>query len=173
MEIRQAEKSEFRVVRTFYHSLIDALAASPWGPGWKKDIYPAPEELERCILAGQLYIGTGENGIMAAMALNRECNEGYRSLAWPSGAGDDEAGVIHILGVHPAFGRRGYARQMVRCAMEIAREQGMKALRLDVLKGNLPAERLYPSLGFVKVKDIKLYYEDTGWMDFVLYEYTL
>ena len=46
----------------------------------------------------------------------------------------------------------------------------MKAIRLDVLKGNAPAERLYTSLGFVYVDTLKLFYEDTGRVDFELYE---
>ena len=47
----------------------------------------------------------------------------------------------------------------------------MKAVRLDVLKGNVPAERLYKGMGFHYVSTVKLFYEDTGRVDFELYEY--
>ena len=46
----------------------------------------------------------------------------------------------------------------------------MKAVRLDVLKGNVPAERLYKDMGFRYVDTLQLFYEDTGRVDFDLYE---
>ncbi len=49
----------------------------------------------------------------------------------------------------------------------------MKAIRLDVLKGNLPAEKLYSGLGFRYLHTLNMFYEDTGWTDYELYEYTL
>ena len=43
---------------------------------------------------------------------------------------------------------------------------GMKALRLDVLTGNVPAEKLYEGAVFRYVDTVKLFYEDTGRVDF-------
>ena len=62
---------------------------------------------------------------------------------------------------------------MVQKAIDIAKETGMKAIRLDVLGGNIPAERLYQGFGFRYMATLKMYYEDTGWTDFKLYEYVL
>lgn len=59
---------------------------------------------------------------------------------------------------------------MVQYAIDTAAENGGKALRLDVLKGNLPANRLYESFGFQKLYTLNLFYPDTGWTDFELYE---
>lgn len=56
--------------------------------------------------------------------------------------------VIHALGVHPQFSGKGYAKALVRKAIELAAENGMEAIRLDVLEGNTPAENLYQSFGF-------------------------
>lgn len=60
---------------------------------------------------------------------------------------------------------------MVRFALAFAKQTGMKTVRLDVWKGNLPAEKLYESSGFKCVAITPMYYEDTGWTDFELYEY--
>ena len=49
----------------------------------------------------------------------------------------------------------------------------MKAIKLDVLKGNVPAERLYESMGFRYVDTVRLFYEDTGLAEFRLYELEL
>lgn len=40
-----------------------------------------------------------------------------------------------------------------------------------VWKGNLPAEKLYEGFGFKCIATISMYYEDTDWTDFELYEY--
>ena len=50
--------------------------------------------------------------------------------------------------------------------------EGMKEL-VEELKGNVPAERLYPAMGFTYVDTIKLFYEDTGRVDFELFELVL
>ena len=88
-------------------------------------------------------------------------------------ADDSELLIIHTLGVHSDFNGKGYAKAMVQKAIDIARETGMKAIRLDVLGGNIPAERLYQGFGFQYMATLKMYYEDTGWTDFKLYEYVL
>ena len=62
---------------------------------------------------------------------------------------------------------------MVQYAIRLARETGNKAVRLDMLKGNLPAQHLYDGLGFHYVDSLKLYYENTGRTDFDFYEYRL
>ena len=45
MRISKANKDQFEAVRSFYHSLIDAMKDSPYDIGWKKDIYPARSSL--------------------------------------------------------------------------------------------------------------------------------
>ena len=81
--------------------------------------------------------------------------------------------MIHALGVHPDFQGKGCAKAMVRKAITIAGETGMKAIRLDVLAGNIPAENLYQGMGFQYLTSVQMYYEDTGWAAFKLYEYVL
>ena len=55
----------------------------------------------------------------------------------------------------------------------MAADRGMKAIRLDVLEGNLPAEKLYQKVGFQYAGSLNIFYEDTGWADFNLYEYSI
>ena len=76
------------------------------------------------------------------MVLNHACNESYKNCRWQIAADDSEILVIHALGVHPDFQGKGFAKAMVRKAIAIAEETGMKAIRLDVLAGNIPAEKL-------------------------------
>lgn len=173
LTIRPAQPEEFEEVRAFYHRVTDELQNAPYSPGWKKDIYPSPEELRQALQRRQLYVGEGEGRIAAAMTVNHDCNDGYAAVRWPAEAGPEEVTVIHALGVDRALSGRGCGRELVRFVMELARKQGQKVLRLDVLAGNLPAEKLYTGLGFRYVDSQCMYYEDTGWTTYDLYEYVL
>ena len=44
MVISKAARDEYESVRSFYHSMIDALEGTKYHPKWQKDIYPAQEE---------------------------------------------------------------------------------------------------------------------------------
>lgn len=107
------------------------------------------------------------------MVLNHAYNDGYAAVSWAADVPDAQLLVIHALGVHPAFARRGIAQRMVQYAIGTARSQGCRALRLDVLGGNVPAERLYTGQGFARRGTVRMFYDDTGWTDYGLYEYLL
>lgn len=46
-------------------------------------------------------------------------------------------------------------------------------MRLDILGTNAGAERLYTGMGFRFVQARTLFYEDTGWTEYRLFEYPL
>ena len=62
--------------------------------------------------------------------------------------GDTDRWMIGNVAVLPDYRRRGIARQLVQAAVDYARRRGAPAVTLDVLDGNVPAYRLYESLGF-------------------------
>mgnify|MGYP000802467617 FL=1 len=114
------------------------------------------------------------NGRMAsAMILNHECNDGYQDITWPAALPPASITLIHALGVHPEYAGQHIGRRMVEFAADKAKTAGQKALRLDVLKGNTPAEKLYTRFGFQSRSVVRMYYEDTGWTDYEVYEYLL
>ena len=149
------------------------MAGSTVYVGWKKDIYPSSEFLRKAAEKGELYYAEDGEGIAAAMVFNHDCNEGYEAFPWQTEAERTEIMVIHALGVHPRCSRRGYAKAMLREAIALAEKNGMKAIRLDVLEGNFPAEKLYAGFGFQYRGTVLMYYEDTGWKNFLLYELPL
>lgn len=173
MDITKASPAEYEAVRQFYHSLIEALDGLPYHPMWQKDVYPAPEALQTALRDGELYTGRTEGRIAASMVVNQRCNPEYREAAWPEELSPSEFMVIHMLGVHHDFAGRGFAKEMVHYAIKQAEEAGMKAIRLDVLTGNVPAEKLYTGMGFSYVDTLKLFYEDTGRVEFRLFEYRI
>ena len=173
MEIIKASEKQYSAVRAFYHSMIDGLKGTPYDLGWKKDIYPAPDFLMDSIHNGELYIMLDEGEIIASMVMNHECNDSYQEFQWPTKAQASEVTVIHALGVHTAYGGKGIGRQMMQFAIDTSQRNKQKVIRLDVLKGNLPAERLYSGMGFQKLHTLQMFYENTGWTEFELYEYEI
>lgn len=173
MVIKNAEPSQFQAVREFYYDVIDAVGSSRDSVGWKKDVYPSPDFLLDSIRNGELFLALEDETVVGAMVLNHCCNDAYRAFSWPVQAGDEEVTVIHALAVRPSWRNRGCAKQLVRFAIDRARQHRQKAIRLDVLKGNRNAEKLYAGMGFRYLHTLPMFYEDTGWTDFELYEYPL
>lgn len=79
---------------------------------------------------------------------------------------DDPQGnpVVHIhdLAVDPAHRRRGVATALLDELIRIAREQGIRILRLEVRFDNPEARAFYQHHGFRETGCIPLYYEDGG-----------
>ena len=171
-EIILAAPEDFPRVRAFYHSLIDEMQHLPWFPCWEKGIYPSDETLLGYISRGEMCLRTVDGEIAAAAALSSHLDGGDEIL-WPSGAKEGEYGTVNMVAVHPRFSRRGFARQMVSHLMEIARETGLRALRLDVVDRNTPAQQLYTGLGFQYVDSMTSVFDDGSSLRFALYELTL
>lgn len=173
LQIRTAHPVDYADVRDFYYALTDAMEHAEFKPGWEKDVYPTQDFLCSSIENAELYIGEMDGRIVSCMVVNHAYNDGYRQAQWSVEAADTELLVIHALGVHPEFSSRGFAKQMVRYVMDSARRSSVKTIRLDVLDGNLPAEKAYRALGFQYRDTLRMFYEDTGWTAFKLFEYIL
>ena len=172
-QIRRALPYEGRVALELYHRIIDDMENMRFKPGWRKGVYPSAETVYHAAQRGELYMATQEDEPVGVMILNHVGNEGLRDAAWKVKADPSEVLLIHALGVHPSAAQQGVGRTMVEEAIQIARAIGQKTVRLDVMNGNLPAERLYRGTGFRFVERTTLFYPDTGWCKYDLYEYPL
>lgn len=173
LQIRSAGNDDYSDVRSFYASLIETLQEAEYSPGWEIDIYPTQEFLIRSIECGELYIGEAEGQIVSCMVVNHQYNEGYKEVRWSVEAEDSELLIIHLLGVHPMYSGQGVAKQMVQQVIKTAKENGIKTIRLDVLEGNIPAEKSYTKVGFTYLDTVQMFYEDTGWTGYKLFEYLI
>lgn len=173
LQFRAADSRDYKNVRAFYDVLIDAMADAEYKPGWEKDIYPTQAFLIGSIEKGELYLGEMDGQLVSCMVVNHEYNDGYREIHWSVEAEDAELLVIHALGVSPAVSGKGIAKQMVQQVLRMAREGSVKTIRLDVLEGNLPAEKAYTGMGFQYLDTIQMFYEDTGWTNYQLFELVL
>ncbi len=72
------------------------------------------------------------------------------------------ADELHVmtLAVHPERRRRGFARVLIRAALNRAVSDGARCAYLEVRPNNLAARALYRSLGFVETGVRPGYYGD-------------
>jgi len=57
-------------------------------------------------------------------------------------------GYISVLAILPEFRSRGYARILIRTAMEHLRHASQRSIRIHVEKENTAARKLHESMGF-------------------------
>ena len=69
---------------------------------------------------------------------------------------------IHNLATHVDFRRRGIARLLLDQVFSQASAQSISRVTLEVRKSNLPAQKLYESIGFSTTGVRKGYYCDDG-----------
>ena len=159
---RRADERELGAVWRFYEQVCAAQSDSQYGPGWHIGVYPAPDDIEEHTRRGELMLYCVDDRIAAAAVLTERDDPMYAAVRWPTEAAPEEVGAVHLLAVHPDHRGRGLAGELVDALIRRARENGKKCLRLDVILGNLPAERLYLSRGFRFVEERTVFYEDTG-----------
>lgn len=173
MKLRKADSNEFYAVRDFYWNLIDDMEKQQNTVAWKKDVYPTEQFLEESILNGTMYVLYIDEEITACVVLNSLWNEGYDGLPWSIDCPREKVLVPHALGVRADAQNRGVGKCVVEDIIEIARASGRDTIRLDILSGNAAAERLYTKMGFKYVQEKDMFYEDTGWTKFIMYELVL
>lgn len=69
---------------------------------------------------------------------------------------------IHNLAVHVDFRRQGIARLLLGRVLSQAKAQSAARVMLEVRKSNLPAQKLYESIGFSTSGIRRGYYSDDG-----------
>lgn len=116
--------------------LFEAIARDPAAARFHPHAFTPEAARAICGHAGRdLYFGMVEGGEFVAYGMLRGWDAGYET---PS---------LGIYVAEPARGS-GAAREMMSCLHEAARAQGAKRVRLKVYPDNLPARRLYESLGY-------------------------
>ena len=170
---RQAVQEDMDGVLALYDQVIERFQAQTGTMAWQKGVYPTRANFQQAIQAGALYLGELEGRLAAGMVVTQGTDKTYGNPPWRVDAPDLETAVIHTLGVSPDFAGQGLGLDMMRQGAELAREKGWRALRLDVLEDNAPAQRFYERAGFVYIQTKQIWYESTGLASFLLYEYAV
>ncbi|MDO5774219.1 MAG: GNAT family N-acetyltransferase [Spirochaetales bacterium] len=173
MTLIRATESDFERLAEFYRRTVSETKGMELYARWIYGLHPTDEMIHGHIKCGNMFFSELDGKIASAVAAV-PCQEmEYHDVPWNLNLADDEVSVVHILCVAPEVQKKGIAARTMRRLIEMSRESGKKAVRLDALKCNTPARRLYESLGFSQVAERGWHTENAGQADFVLYELEL
>lgn len=146
--IRKAVSTDLPAISAIYEAILDREEQGPVYTNWQRGKYPTVDTARGALDAGTLYVGEDGGVLWGVVNLNGEQLPEYDAIPWSIPAEREQVGVIHTLCIHPAQSGKGLARQMVAFCEKESRRLGKTVIRLDTWEGNLPANRLYPSLGY-------------------------
>lgn len=115
---------------------------------FKKDVYPTRKDIEKAINAATLYVYEKDNNIIGSIIMDKVQPKEYATITWGQSLIDDEVMVIHLLIVRLSMARKKIASALVLYAMEFAKNNSCKVIRLDTGSQNIPAISLYKKFGF-------------------------
>ena len=148
MNFRLATMDDLPQLKKVYKKIIENMNKNNiyiWD-----EIYPC--ELFRDDIENNcLYVLTENNEIASAFVLC-DSNVGSDSVQWESK--HDEALYMSRFGVNVDYLKRGVGKRMINLATELARDKGVKYLRLFVADINEPATNFYIKNGFQKVEGV-------------------
>ena len=88
--------------------------------------------------------------------------EDEQLIGWGcAGVTPPEARLMTIA-VLPGYRRIGYGKTLLKALLQAAADTGCGYMELECRAGNLPAQQMYKTHGFIKVGISKGYYTDTG-----------
>lgn len=148
MEIIKCSMEHLDCVADLYDKVTAYLVRTINYPKWIPGKYPGRESTKRAISDNVQYACIKDGKVVGAFILNDDPQGNYSVGDWRQNLSDGEYMVIHTLASDPDTYQMGVGKCMVSYCINKARELGFKAVRLDVVPGNLPAIRLYEKFGF-------------------------
>ncbi|MDY0118732.1 MAG: GNAT family N-acetyltransferase [Bacilli bacterium] len=170
MKLDKATINDFESIIKFYDDVTLRTPDMETYARWKKGQHPTEEGIKAYIEEGSMYLYKENDTIVGAMAVTMYQGEDYHAIEWAKHVEDNEASVIHILAVNPDYQGTGVGAEMIREAINLSVDLGMKSIRLDALASNTPAHKIYKRIGFEYRGKQHLYAENTGWTDFLFFE---
>lgn len=171
--IEPAGAGDLEATWQLYEDVCAQQEHDAYGARWTPGVYPARTDIEGHIEAGDLYVGRAGERIACAMVVTSHEDPEYADVPWSLKAAPDEVAVIHLLAVSPDFRGKRLGAELVRAAIDIAKQNGARVMHLDVVPGNLAASRIYEAAGFSLACTHEVFYEDTGLVAFDMYELAL
>lgn len=135
MIIRPAKAGDLREIMDFYAMMCAELGKQDFLPEGNKGGFPPIDMVVSAIDDSELFVGEEGGQIMAAYILNNDADPAYSTVSWQITVPSEQASVLHALRVHPGFGGKGYASQLVEHAIHVAKEKNQRAVRLDCMRG--------------------------------------
>lgn len=146
--IRKAEHGDLGAVEQIYKDIFAYEREHGAYTVWREGIYPTGQTAADAIARGCMAVSCADGQIEGSIIMDCNPPAEYASIGWRCAAAADEVLVVHLLCVRPDRAGHGAGKALVAYAVETARRQHCKAVRLDTGLQNTPAVRLYTKMGF-------------------------
>ena len=161
---------DLETVKGHYINVIENTPEIEKYARWVYGKHPTDEALRSFIENGEMYLLADGGTVAGMVAIVMHQGTDYEDIPWTEKLENDQVATLHLLAVCPEYRGRTLGNTILELAGELAKQQGKRAIRLDVLESNLPARYLYEKNGFIFRGKEHWYAENTGWTDFLLYE---
>ncbi len=94
-----------------------------------------------------LFVYLINNQIIASISILLENESAYKEITWLR----DYSLVIHRLLVHPDFQQKGIGKELFQFAIDKARKENFKSIKIDTHPDNFKMQRLILKFGFKKI----------------------
>ena len=172
IDLRKAKADEAGKILKFYHDVIHSIKNSEFKPKWNES-YPNLEYIETCIEKQELYTYTTEHDIIVCIVLNNLFGPESEHINWKSDATPDETTIIHTFAVDSRFAGKGIGKEIFNQIKRNTLKNCQKSIRLDVIDGNVGAEKFFKKLGFEYVDTVEIFHDAVGLEKFHFYELVL
>ncbi|MCR8558319.1 GNAT family N-acetyltransferase [Mucilaginibacter sp. BJC16-A38] len=140
--------------------LMNAAGNMQWD-----NTYPNAGAFEKDIALNQLWVAEIDGNVAGISAITTDQEPEYAEVGWDI---NETAIVTHRLAVSPRYQGRGVAGALMQQAEEVAKDRGIKVLRVDTNTQNQATQRLFPKLGYQYSGEIGLGFRPG--MRFLCYE---
>jgi len=164
---------DFELVKETYIDVIDHTPGIDRHARWVYGKHPDDELLRTYIENGEMYLFTDHEKVFGMVALVMHQDKAYETVPWEVIASNDQVATLRLLTICPEYRGQSLGNRLLDETIKIAAENGKKALRLDTLLSNTPAQHMYEKAGFSCRGTLHLFEESLGWTDFVFYEKVL
>lgn len=151
MQLRPATTDDIPAVMALIRRVVPLMRAT--GNLQWDDAYPNPEVFARDVERAQLWAALVDDSLAGIAAITRDQEPEYAQVGWDV---TEEAVVVHRFAVDPAFQGRGIGLALMEQAERVAREGGVRVLRVDTNTQNEVTKRLFPKLGYALAGEIGL-----------------
>ena len=146
---------EIRPVHPEEYEEAGRVTASAWEP-WDDPSYERFSAYLRDVASrvkvAPVFVAVDDGAILGSVTL--EMHERLPEFGQEHGPLPPGEAHVRSLGVAPSARRRGVARKLMLHCIEYARSNGKSCMTLNTGEGNVPAQRLYDSLGFRRGLDL-------------------
>ena len=170
MNIRLCRNDDLLELVAFYDKVVLHLEKTVNYPKWEYGVYPSEISAKNAMNQGSQYLCEEDGQIVGAFVLNDDPQGAYEKGYWAANLNLGKYMVIHTLAADPGCRGKGIGKEMVRFCIEEAARKEYRGLRIDVVPGNIPAIKLYESLGFTFAGQVDLDRNIPDIPEFALYE---